>query len=226
MTHGCVYLGGGNSHMFNFHPENWRNDPICRAYFSNGWFNHQLENAWLSGSYSRGALGVPQMVVKSKGVSPKNGRKNQSRTHTIRGTRIFTYMNTIKINHSCKYTIIHGWYGTIDCPRTCSWTKSEEVLYEDDEMLVINKPNDLVVHPAPGNWTGTLVPWLLEVYKYHKEPSNLKSTQVSLLNFFSAIFWFGYVFVGKMAEEWISWFYVHPLFCLFFLGTGLAKIFL
>jgi len=32
-----------------------------------------------------------------------------------------------------------------------------EILYEDDEMLVINKPNGLVVHPAPGNWTGTLV---------------------------------------------------------------------
>src|SRR5215469_2105203 len=31
------------------------------------------------------------------------------------------------------------------------------VVYEDEELLVIDKPAGLVVHPAPGNWTGTLV---------------------------------------------------------------------
>jgi 23S rRNA pseudouridine1911/1915/1917 synthase len=31
------------------------------------------------------------------------------------------------------------------------------VVYEDDDMIVINKPRNLVVHPAAGNWTGTLV---------------------------------------------------------------------
>ncbi|MDQ2081038.1 RluA family pseudouridine synthase [Xanthobacteraceae bacterium Astr-EGSB] len=31
------------------------------------------------------------------------------------------------------------------------------VLYEDDDLIVIDKPKDLVVHPAAGNWTGTLV---------------------------------------------------------------------
>ena len=29
-------LGGGNSNIFYFHPEPWGNDPIWRAYFSNG----------------------------------------------------------------------------------------------------------------------------------------------------------------------------------------------
>ncbi len=32
-----------------------------------------------------------------------------------------------------------------------------EILYEDDYLAVINKPYDMVVHPAKGNWTGTLV---------------------------------------------------------------------
>lgn len=32
-----------------------------------------------------------------------------------------------------------------------------DILYEDDELLVINKAAGLVVHPAPGNWNGTLV---------------------------------------------------------------------
>jgi 23S rRNA pseudouridine1911/1915/1917 synthase len=32
-----------------------------------------------------------------------------------------------------------------------------KVVYEDDDMIVIDKPAGLVVHPAAGNWTGTLV---------------------------------------------------------------------
>ena len=31
------------------------------------------------------------------------------------------------------------------------------VIYEDDDIIVIDKPRNLVVHPAAGNWTGTLV---------------------------------------------------------------------
>lgn len=32
-----------------------------------------------------------------------------------------------------------------------------DVLYEDADLIVVNKPPGLVVHPAAGNWTGTLV---------------------------------------------------------------------
>jgi len=35
------------------------------------------------------------------------------------------------------------------------------VLYEDDEVLVVDKPRGMVVHPAHGNWTGTLAQGLL-----------------------------------------------------------------
>lgn len=31
------------------------------------------------------------------------------------------------------------------------------ILYEDPHVLVVDKPAGLAVHPAPGNWTGTLV---------------------------------------------------------------------
>ena len=31
------------------------------------------------------------------------------------------------------------------------------VVYEDEEVLVVDKPAGMVVHPAPGHWTGTLV---------------------------------------------------------------------
>lgn len=32
-----------------------------------------------------------------------------------------------------------------------------DVVYEDSDVIVVNKPKGLVVHPAPGHWTGTLV---------------------------------------------------------------------
>jgi 23S rRNA pseudouridine1911/1915/1917 synthase len=35
------------------------------------------------------------------------------------------------------------------------------VIYEDDALLVADKPAGMVVHPAPGNWSGTLVNALL-----------------------------------------------------------------
>lgn len=39
-----------------------------------------------------------------------------------------------------------------------------DIVYEDDALLVINKPAGLVVHPAAGNWGGTLLNALLFHY--------------------------------------------------------------
>ncbi len=36
-----------------------------------------------------------------------------------------------------------------------------DVVHEDDDLLVVNKPKGMVVHPAPGNYRGTLVNALL-----------------------------------------------------------------
>lgn len=36
-----------------------------------------------------------------------------------------------------------------------------DILFEDDHLIVLNKPPGMVVHPAPGNWSGTLVNALL-----------------------------------------------------------------
>ena len=40
-----------------------------------------------------------------------------------------------------------------------------EILYEDDVLLLLNKPSGLVVHPAPGHWAGTLVNALLHHFQ-------------------------------------------------------------
>lgn len=43
------------------------------------------------------------------------------------------------------------------------------ILYEDEYMIVVNKPAGLVVHPAVGNWNGTLVN-ALAFYFMHQSP--------------------------------------------------------
>lgn len=42
-----------------------------------------------------------------------------------------------------------------------------DIVYEDDDLLVVNKPKGMVVHPAPGNYEHTLVNALL----YHCKDS-------------------------------------------------------
>jgi 23S rRNA pseudouridine1911/1915/1917 synthase len=44
-----------------------------------------------------------------------------------------------------------------------------DVVYEDDALLVINKPAGLVVHPAAGNWSGTLLNGLLARGRAHAD---------------------------------------------------------
>lgn len=76
-----------------------------------------------------------------------------------------------------------------------------DVIYQDDTVIIINKPVGLVVHPGAGNWTGTLVNALLYhfpeqatlpraglVHRIDKDTSGLlvvarsKSAQLDLIN--------------------------------------------
>ena len=49
-----------------------------------------------------------------------------------------------------------------------------EILYEDKDILVINKPKGMVVHPGAGNYSNTLVNAL--IYKYKKNLSNINGS--------------------------------------------------
>ena len=53
------------------------------------------------------------------------------------------------------------------------------IVYEDEEIIVVDKPSGIVVHPGAGNKEGTLVNALLYLYK-----KNLSSFHFSKLNFF------------------------------------------
>ena len=61
-----------------------------------------------------------------------------------------------------SYEVKEGELVTVQIPPAVQVDiKAEElpldILYEDDDLLIVNKPKGMVVHPAVGNYTGTLV---------------------------------------------------------------------
>ncbi|MCI6855526.1 MAG: RluA family pseudouridine synthase [Firmicutes bacterium] len=63
---------------------------------------------------------------------------------------------------SKKYKVSEGDVVEITVPEPEKLVIEEEnipldIVYEDDDVLVVNKPRGMVVHPAVGNYTGTLV---------------------------------------------------------------------
>jgi len=55
-----------------------------------------------------------------------------------------------------------------------------DVIYEDECLLVLNKPAGLVVHPAAGNWRGTLVNALL--HRWGGAPADLDPLRPGLVH--------------------------------------------
>lgn len=49
-----------------------------------------------------------------------------------------------------------------------------DIYYEDDDLIVVNKPSGMVVHPAPGNYSGTLVNALM----YHTNHLSTINTSI------------------------------------------------
>lgn len=75
----------------------------------------------------------------------------------------------VQINHSASkasYKVNTGDTVTFDVP---ALTEPEiepediplDILYEDEDVIVINKPKQMVVHPAPGHYHGTIVNGLM-----------------------------------------------------------------
>src|SRR5690625_3437401 len=55
-------------------------------------------------------------------------------------------------------------------PQPSTWNSEQiplDVVYEDEALIIVNKPRGMVVHPAPGHPSGTLVNGIL-----HKYPDN------------------------------------------------------
>lgn len=75
----------------------------------------------------------------------------------------------VKVNGTPKkanYKVRQGDKVEVEIPTLRESTADPEnipldILYEDEDVLVVNKRQGMVVHPAPGAWTGTMVNALL-----------------------------------------------------------------
>jgi 23S rRNA pseudouridine1911/1915/1917 synthase len=68
--------------------------------------------------------------------------------------------------HDCHYKVKVGEVYQINPPAAIDATPQPQhidldIIYEDDDVLVVNKPVGMVVHPAPGHYDATLVNALL-----------------------------------------------------------------
>ena len=68
------------------------------------------------------------------------------------------------LNHKDKTSGDEIVFLTLNQKQSNDWTAEEiplNVVYEDEDIIVINKQFGLVTHPGAGNWTGTLANALL-----------------------------------------------------------------
>lgn len=108
------------------------------------------------------AFGLEEGVRLDVGVTEVLG-KSRSFVQNLIG------QGKVKVNGSSKkanYKVRQGDVIAVEIPALLE-AKAEpedillDILYEDEDVLVVNKPQGMVVHPAPGAWTGTLVNALL-----------------------------------------------------------------
>ncbi len=73
----------------------------------------------------------------------------------------------------CGYLVKKGDEISVNYVEEPTFAEAEkmdlDIVYEDDDVIVVNKANGVVVHPAPGNYHGTLVNGLL----YHSALSDI-----------------------------------------------------
>lgn len=99
----------------------------------------------------------------------------QLENQTRNSVQILIENNHIKVNEKNikkNYRLCEGDVIEISLPEVIEIELIEEniplnIVFEDDDIIVINKPKNLVVHPAPGHPTGTLVNALM----YHCKDS-------------------------------------------------------
>lgn len=99
---------------------------------------------------------VDVFLAAKLGVSRSNMQKLLEDGRVKRGEKI------IKAN----YKVRAGEMFVVDIPEPEPIEAAPEnipldIIYEDDDVVVLNKARGMVVHPAPGNYTGTLVNALL-----------------------------------------------------------------
>lgn len=133
--------------------------------------NFEIEE---SGLDEEGGCSNADVLVEKKVFELEVGiRLDVGVTDTLGKSRSFVQAlivkDCVKVNGSPKkanYKVRAGDEIEVEFPSLIEATAEPEnipldILYEDEDLLVVNKRQGMVVHPAPGAWTGTMVNALL-----------------------------------------------------------------
>lgn len=87
--------------------------------------------------------------------------KNVSRSYIqklIQESYVTVNQKSVKSNYkTAPMDHIEVWIPEPEVPDILPENIPLDILYEDQDILVVNKPKGMVVHPAPGHYSGTLV---------------------------------------------------------------------
>ena len=87
---------------------------------------------------------------------------------------------TVKANYKLSYDeIIRVEIPDLTEPDIVAENIPLDILYEDDDILFVNKPKGMVVHPAAGHYSGTLVNALMH---YTKNLSNKEAFRPGIVH--------------------------------------------
>ncbi|VEU61116.1 pseudouridylate synthase [Mycoplasmopsis bovigenitalium] len=94
--------------------------------------------------------------------------RNDAKQLILQGA-VFLNNNSIPVNKP-NYIVQEGWNITItkliEKETNIVPTKMDlNIIYEDEDIVILDKPTNLVVHPAPGHYEDTLVNGLLHHFK-------------------------------------------------------------
>ncbi len=98
--------------------------------------------------------------TQSRAIFKKIIQANQV---TVNGKVEFRANYRVKLGDTISYRLV------LPDATTASTLRGEagelDIIYEDDDLLVLNKPAGTVVHPATGNWTGTIMNTVLHHFE-------------------------------------------------------------
>lgn len=97
-----------------------------------------------------------------KWVSEQTDLSRSKVQKLIKSGDIIRNQSTTKANvNVSEYDVIHIHLPDAEDEDIRPEALSLDIVYEDDDIIVVNKPSGMVVHPAPGHVSGTLVNGLL-----------------------------------------------------------------
>lgn len=90
----------------------------------------------------------------------------------IKDSQIYVNEKPVKANYRlCFDDVIKVTIPELKEPEIAAEELPLDILYEDSDIIIVNKPKQMVVHPAPGHYSGTLVNALM--YHCGKELSGI-----------------------------------------------------